>query len=144
MDYLVEVLFEVDAAGDEVVAGSALMLVAGAAGLVVRLDRHARRAPWYGPYQESALWRVGARLSVASSGPVAMALASMHGDGRIRERAVAAMVGRPCPEVMPFLVLRAGDWVKPVRDRAREVPPGMWTPGYAAIWCSVVGASVCS
>ncbi|WP_432049893.1 hypothetical protein [Verrucosispora sp. NA02020] len=119
MNHLVEVLLEVDAAGDEVTAGSALMLVAGAAGLVVRLDRHARQAPWYGPSQESALWRVGARFSVASSGPVAMALASMHGDGRIRERAVAAMVGRPCPEVMPFLVLRAGDWVKPVRDRAR-------------------------
>ncbi len=119
LNHLVEVLLEVDAAGDEVTAGSALMLVAGAAGLVVRLDRHARQAPWYGPSQESALWRVGARFSVASSGPVAMALASMHGDGRIRERAVAAMVGRPCPEVMPFLVLRAGDWVKPVRDRAR-------------------------
>ncbi|MBX7266362.1 hypothetical protein KIF24_10215 [Micromonospora sp. Llam7] len=29
------------------------------------------------------------------------------------------MVARPCPEVMPFLVLRAGDWVRPVRDRAR-------------------------
>jgi hypothetical protein len=25
-----------------------------------------------------------------------------------------------------------------------EVPPGMWTPGYAAIWCSVVGVRVCS
>ncbi|GAB3329674.1 HEAT repeat domain-containing protein [Micromonospora halotolerans] len=119
LNHLVEVLIEADAVGDEVAARSALTLVAGVAGLVARLDRHARQAPWYGPYQEPALRRFGAGFSVATSGPVAMALASMHGDGRIRERAVAAMVDRPCPEVMPFLVLRTGDWVKPVRDRAR-------------------------
>ncbi|SDZ14560.1 hypothetical protein SAMN05444365_10610 [Micromonospora pattaloongensis] len=119
LNHLVEVLLEVDDAGDEGVARSALALVAGAAGVVIRLDRHARQAPWYGPYQESTLRRVGARFSITTSGPVAMALASMHGDGRIRERAVAAMVGRPCPEMMPFLVLRTADWVKPVRDRAR-------------------------
>ncbi|MEU5565064.1 hypothetical protein [Micromonospora musae] len=119
LNHLVEVLIEVDAAGDEVAARSALKLVADVAGLVARLDRHARQAPWYGPYQEGALRRAAVRFSAATSGPVAMALASMHGDGRIRERAVTAMVGRPCPEVMPFLVLRTGDWVKPVRDRAR-------------------------
>ncbi|MEU8265273.1 hypothetical protein AB0C02_32290 [Micromonospora sp. NPDC048999] len=119
LNHLVEVLFEVDAAGDEVAARSALTVVADVAGLVARLDRHSRQAPWYGPYQDSALRRVGARFSVATSGPVAMALASMHGDGRIRQRAIAAMVDRPCPEVMPFLVLRTADWVKPVRDRAR-------------------------
>jgi HEAT repeat protein len=94
-------------------------MVAGVPGLVVRLDGHARQGPWYGPYQEPALRRVAARFSGATSGPVAMALASMHRDGRVRERAVAAMVGRPCPEAMPFLVLRTAEWVKPVRDRAR-------------------------
>ncbi|MFF4811091.1 hypothetical protein ACFY03_23065 [Micromonospora chersina] len=120
LNRLAEVLIEVDAAGDEVAARSALTLVAGVSGLVVRLDRHARQAPWSGPHQDSALRRIGARFSVATSGPVAMALASMHGDGRIRERAIAAMVDRPRPEVMPFLVLRTGDWVKPVRDRARS------------------------
>lgn len=119
LNRLVEVLVEVDDAGGEVVARSALTLVAGVAGLVARLDGQARQAPWYGSYQEPALRLVGARFSVTTSGPVAMALASMHGDGRIRERAVAAMGGRPCPEVMPFLVLRTADWVKPVRDRAR-------------------------
>ncbi|WBB67744.1 HEAT repeat domain-containing protein [Micromonospora sp. WMMD812] len=119
LNRLVEVLVEVDDAGDEVVARSALTLVAGVSELVARLDGQVRQAPWYGPYQEPALRLVGARFSVTTSGPVAMALASMHGDGRVRERAIEAMVGRPCPEVMPFLVLRTGDWVKPVRDRAR-------------------------
>jgi hypothetical protein len=59
------------------------------------------------------------RFSDASSGPVATALASTLGDGRVRERAVAAMVARPYAEIMPFLVLRTADWVKQVRDRAR-------------------------
>ncbi|MEU7608141.1 hypothetical protein [Micromonospora sp. NPDC049204] len=115
---LVEVLLKVDALGDEVVARSALALVAGLPGLVVRLDGHARSEPWYAHYQEPAT-RIAERFSTVSSGPVAMVLASMHRDGRIREPAVAAMVSRPCPEVMPFLVLRTADWVRPVRDRAR-------------------------
>ncbi|MEH1017319.1 hypothetical protein V6U90_30040 [Micromonospora sp. CPCC 206060] len=37
----------------------------------------------------------------------------------MRERAVAAMLGRPAAALVPFLVLRAADWVAPVRDRAR-------------------------
>lgn len=109
LNRLVEVLLEVDAVGDEEAAWSALALVAGMPELVVRLDEHARSAPW----------RVSARLSGVSPGPVATVLASMHGDGRIRERAVATMTGRPRAEAMPFLVLRTADWVKPVRDQAR-------------------------
>ncbi|GAB2958282.1 hypothetical protein GCM10027280_53770 [Micromonospora polyrhachis] len=119
LNRLVEVLLEVDDAGDEVVGRSALALVARAPGLVVRLDEHARSGPWYGPYREPALRRISERFVDVSSGHVAMALASMHGDGRIRQRAVEAMVGRPCVEIMPFLVLRTADWVKVVRDQGR-------------------------
>ncbi|MFF0151840.1 hypothetical protein [Micromonospora sp. NPDC005203] len=115
---LVKVLLKVDALGDEVVARSALALVAGLPGLVVRLDGHARPAP-YAQYQEPAMRRASTWFSGVSPGPVATALASMHGDGRIRERAVAAMVSQPYTEMMPFLVLRTADWVRPVRDRAR-------------------------
>ncbi|WP_244298415.1 hypothetical protein [Micromonospora cremea] len=135
LNHLVEMLLEVDAGGEEVGARSALALVAAGPSLVVRLDAHARRGPWYGPYREPAVRRVTERFSGATAGPVAMALASMHGDGRIRERAVAAILGRPCPELMPFLVLRTGDWVKPVRERARaglalllSDDPGVWLP----------------
>ncbi|MEU5948061.1 hypothetical protein ABZ793_21230 [Micromonospora sp. NPDC047465] len=119
LNCLVEVLLEVDAAGDEVVARSALALVAGMPQLVVRLDEHARSAPWHGHYREPALRQAATWFTGASSGPAATALASMHGDGRIRKRAVAAMVSRPCTEIMPFLVLRTADWAKPVRDQAR-------------------------
>ncbi|WP_225980855.1 HEAT repeat domain-containing protein [Micromonospora sp. B006] len=119
LDRLVDVLLEVDAHGDEVAARSALALVTAVPGLVVRLDEHARSAPWYGRHREPAWRRVAGRSSAMPSGPVATALASMHGDGRVRERAVAAMIARPYAEVMPFLVVRTADWVAPVRDRAR-------------------------
>ncbi|QLQ40531.2 hypothetical protein [Micromonospora robiginosa] len=116
LDRLVDVLHEVDAGADEAVARSALALVAGAPGLVVRLDEHARSAPWYGRHRDPVWQRIVGRLS---AGPVATALASTHADGRIREQAVAAMADRPYPEVVPFLVVRAADWVAPVRNRAR-------------------------
>ncbi|MGK5741275.1 hypothetical protein [Micromonospora sp. URMC 103] len=117
MNRLIEVLLDVVDRSDEVLARSALRLVANVPGLVSRLDGHARQASWHRPYQE--LRRVDARFSSTTLGPVAIALASMHADGRIRERAVAAMRDRPYPELVPFLVLRTADWVKPVRDRAR-------------------------
>ncbi|GIH01444.1 hypothetical protein Pma05_80160 [Plantactinospora mayteni] len=43
----------------------------------------------------------------------------MHGDGRVRERAVRATLKRPAGELVPLLVLRTAGWVAPVRDRAR-------------------------
>ncbi|WP_406068892.1 hypothetical protein [Micromonospora sp. NBC_01638] len=63
LNRLVEVLIEVDSVGNEVVARSALALVAGLPGLVVRLDEHARSAPWYAHYQEPAMQRVSERFS---------------------------------------------------------------------------------
>ncbi|WP_244200572.1 hypothetical protein [Micromonospora arborensis] len=135
LQHLVEVLLEVDAIGAEADSRSALAAVAADPALVVRLDDNVRRAPAYGPYREPAMRRVARRFTDASSGPLATALASMHGDGRIRERAVAAILVRPGPEMMPFLVLRAGDWVTPVRERARaglamllSEDPGAWIP----------------
>ncbi|HEX8627581.1 MAG TPA: hypothetical protein VF755_05365, partial [Catenuloplanes sp.] len=32
---------------------------------------------------------------------------------------MAAMLAGPCPEFLPLLVMRTGDWVRAVRDRAR-------------------------
>jgi hypothetical protein len=59
------------------------------------------------------------RLNASTGGPIAVALASTHGNGRVRERAVAQMLEQPTSELMPFLVLRTSDWVRQVRDRAR-------------------------
>ena len=41
----------------------------------------------------------------------------MPRDGRIRERALGEVAGRP--ELLPLVVIRCADWAEPVRDRAR-------------------------
>lgn len=46
-----------------------------------------------------------------------LALALCHRDGRIRERALGKVAGRP--ELLPLVVIRCADWAGPVRDRAR-------------------------
>ena len=51
--------------------------------------------------------------------PAGLFLAAMAGDGRLRDRAVAAIAADPAPELVPVLALRCGDWVGAVRERAR-------------------------
>jgi hypothetical protein len=119
LEHLVDQLSAVDATGDGELATSALSLLAAMPRVVVGLDQHVRRQAWYGCADSPAMTRVAARLAEGTAGPVGLALSSWHRDGRIRERAVALMVSVPCPQLMPFLVLRTADWVTQVRDRAR-------------------------
>lgn len=60
----------------------------------------------------------------APSSPAIAALASLHEDGRVRERALAVMTEPEAfmanaHQLMPFLVLRTTDWAAPVREAAR-------------------------
>lgn len=119
LDVLVEALAEVDTVGDDGLAGAALRLLGARPALVARVDGYARRDLWSSTGTARSLGRLLVRLGETAPGPIVVALASTHRDGRVRERAVAAMLHRPSPELMPFLVLRTGDWVAPVRDRAR-------------------------
>ncbi|MFC6018284.1 HEAT repeat domain-containing protein [Plantactinospora solaniradicis] len=119
LDRLVDQLADLDAVGDDATALAALELLGGRPRVVSRLDEHARRTSWYSPHHSTVLDRLPERLDAGAAGPIAMALASTHRDGRIRERAVTAILDRPGPELMPFLVLRTGDWVGQVRNRAR-------------------------
>ena len=48
-----------------------------------------------------------------------LAIALCHRDGRIRETALQQAVG--CPVLLPLVVVRCGDWVGEVRERAREL-----------------------
>lgn len=61
------------------------------------------------------------RESYAPSGLVAsrLAIELCHRDGRIREAALEQVAGDP--GLLPLLVVRCGDWVGQVRDRAREL-----------------------
>ena len=100
-----------------------LKLVAREPTVLVRLDGIARRRANYGylPTGYQA-WvdRACARFDAAEGqrDPVVVAVASLAADGRVRERAVAAMGALRVPELVPFIVLRTADWAAPVRERA--------------------------
>jgi hypothetical protein len=119
LDGLVDVLADVDAVGDDDLARTVLRVLGNRLALVARLDEYARRVLWWSSHHSPVLNWLAARLDGTAAGPLAVAMASTHTDGRIRERAVVAMLDRPAPELMPLLVLRTGDWVTQVRSRTR-------------------------
>ena len=116
------------------VTGAELFALASADMELVLSLEYLARAPWRRGADRSRsigaddpwLNRARDRLerSPTPSGPAIAALASFHPDGRVRERAVAAMTE---PEaftahalgVLPFLIVRTTDWVTPVRIAAR-------------------------
>ncbi|KAK1183617.1 hypothetical protein B7755_039130 [Streptomyces sp. NBS 14/10] len=120
IDDLVDALTHLDATGDAADATAALRMLRERPGVVLRLDGQVRWWQLRGEWSNSR--HPGATTPPAPpeyDRPVALAFACLHSDGRVRERAVRRIVDRPSPELMPFLVLRTGDWVRQVRDRAR-------------------------
>lgn len=83
------------------------------------LDQRARtlsewRQEWYwAPAVTVARVRALARSPAAAAG-----LASLHPSGFVREAAVERLATSDDPLALPFLLLRANDWVSPVRDAA--------------------------
>lgn len=118
-DPVLRLLAEIDATGDEAAGLAALATLARRPRAVIALDSYARQVRWHvaEDYVPPQLTKAGRAQRVAS--PLGIALASTHGDGRLRERAVEQIVARGLPELVPFLALRTGDWVPEVRDRAR-------------------------
>ncbi|MEV4350764.1 HEAT repeat domain-containing protein [Actinoplanes sp. NPDC049596] len=84
--------------------------------LLSDLDACSRRAVWL-----PAPIRQPEAYFLQSPSPLTAALASMSRDGRIRERAVAVLAESPEPGLIPFIVLRCGDWAAQVRGPARSV-----------------------
>jgi hypothetical protein len=82
------------------------------------LEEHARRVLWSQVYSP-AIGEAARRVRDGTVGPIAVGLATTHGDGHVRVAALARMLAAPEPGWLPFLVLRTSDWVRPVRDRAR-------------------------
>ena len=117
-DPVLSLLAAIDATGDEAAGLAALATLARRPRAVIQLDAIARRVRWwvsedYVPPELAKSARPGRATS-----PLGIALAGTHGDGRVRERAVEQIIARRLPELMPFLVLRTGDWVPEVRERA--------------------------
>jgi hypothetical protein len=88
----------------------ALSLLVDAPRSVVRLDQDARRTPWHSNRKRSVLRRISERMRTERATPLTLALASMHGDGRVREEAVAEILKAPHPALIPFLLLRTSCW----------------------------------
>ncbi|MCE6993352.1 hypothetical protein LZG04_00795 [Saccharothrix sp. S26] len=120
-DPVLALLTTLDVTGDEATGPAALAVLARRPRALIRLDADARRVRWWlsEDYLPPDLLRLGTRLPEPGASPLSVALACTHGDGRIRERGVREIVARPVPELVPFLVLRTGDWVRQVRDQAR-------------------------
>ncbi|MEU4768635.1 hypothetical protein AB0H12_35850 [Actinosynnema sp. NPDC023794] len=117
-DPVLGLLTEIDAAGDEAAGLAALAALARRPRAVILLDSSVRRVRRHVSegYIPPQLTKAGRARRDAS--PLGIALASAHGDGRLRERAVEQIIAWRLPELMPFLVLRTGDWVPEVRERA--------------------------
>ncbi|SBT46174.1 HEAT repeat domain-containing protein [Micromonospora auratinigra] len=116
---LLDVLAAVHGRGDVDAARATLRLLAGTPRLLTRLDEYVRHNPWRPPYRSPVVDELAGALTRPRVGPVAVAVAAGHPDGRVRERAVRVLLSRPLPELTPFLVLRTADWVRPVRAAAR-------------------------
>lgn len=98
--------------------------------LVLRMEETVRAANFYQSgdlFQQVELAR--GRVEAGLAAPVGLAVASLHADGRLRERAVRRMAQFPMPVLVPFLVLRAADFVPQVREAARAVLANMLFDG---------------
>jgi hypothetical protein len=95
-----------------------------------RLDLEIRRqAPYWG-FGRLAPEDV-ARLRVLSSEPfAAAAICSMHRSGYVREAALRELALRRDARELPFLLLRAADWVDEIRTIAQEALTGRLTASY--------------
>ncbi|MFE6055576.1 HEAT repeat domain-containing protein [Kitasatospora sp. NPDC056446] len=106
---LIAALLAVGAAGRREDSLEALRVLTGRPALLLRLDAYIRRESWYSTRPA---------VPPGEADPVALVLAASHADGRVRERVVRRLLNEPCPETMPFLVLRTSDWVRQVRASA--------------------------
>ncbi|WP_181776382.1 hypothetical protein [Amycolatopsis pittospori] len=119
IDVLVEALVRVDKSGDAAEIAAAFATITETPALVSSIDEYCRPAYWDSVHYPPALRDVAERLKLGKAGPLTTAIAASHGDGRVRELAVAKMLSRPAPVQLPFLLLRMTDWAEPVSDAAR-------------------------
>ncbi|MEQ0563923.1 hypothetical protein ABJI51_32995 [Amycolatopsis sp. NEAU-NG30] len=86
-------------------------LAAGDVRRWAEFDVAVRRMSGY--YRDARLSRRPSREEVAE--------AACHANGRLREAAVERLAAGTGPEVLPLLLIRCVDWVRPVRDLARTL-----------------------
>ncbi|MGW3898952.1 hypothetical protein ACWD6L_27560 [Micromonospora profundi] len=119
LDDLASLLTDVAATDDSDLGRAALAVIAESPRLTAWLDNSARQTVWHRPSRSSQLNQLIKRLHQPTVAPLVAALASIHSDGHVRERAVRVMLTDRSPDLLPFLALRTGDWVAQVREPAR-------------------------
>jgi HEAT repeat protein len=142
---LVALLASIETTGDENSGLAALRLLAETPKTVLRLDESVRRGHWSFSRSPSAIGgisEIGEQVRAGFGGPVAVALASTHWDGRVREQAVRRMLNAPVPEIMPFLLVRTNDWVREVRNPARAGLVGLLDDDPARFVPAAAGTTV--
>lgn len=82
---------------------------------LLRIDRTARSWRHRDALGTTSFWEGG---TLGSSGHLSAALASMHGDGRVREAAVGVLSRTDTPLADRMLTVRLTDHVRPVREAA--------------------------
>ena len=93
---------------------------------VRRFDDRLRGRQWTEPSGLTGWFRVqpsDVQLLVqrCDDSRMAAALLSMHPNGFVREEAIKALASIDTGRALPYLVVRAADWVPQVRDRAAEL-----------------------
>ncbi len=71
------------------------------------------------------------RVAVGEHAISILGLASFHNDGHVRETAVRKLSEWNSGSELPFLLIRANDWARPVRTVAEKALRYRLTPGYA-------------
>ena len=89
------------------------------------IDEQARHGsewqPWRNVWRELTPGAVSRLAHAAALDTVAIGLLASHRNGFVRAAAIDALGERDDGRALPFLVLRANDWVGPVAARAREL-----------------------
>lgn len=112
---LVDHLFVLDRRDDHGPAEQALTQLRSAPRAVARLDEYSRRVLWSWDVYAPSINDVVGRVKQGTAGPIALALASTHGDGRVREIAVRRMLVAPrrwsaATRCGPGAAMRCGGW----------------------------------
>jgi hypothetical protein len=117
------------------------------AGLVL-LETKVRDRGWYGydgwwptdrPQLKLYVDEASARSALQRGLPTAaLGLLSMNANGRVRELAVRQLAGSNADDVLPFLMLRANDWVPQVSSMARRAIERHCSPATAAAFVAVL------
>ena len=112
---------EADKTADQALASLAELWSAVAPNQYNQLDQELRAGGYWSPGATGAWWQLSPRDALASlpdSGElrsVGLGVLVCHPSGHVREAALRELAKAPLPFSLPFLLVRANDWVRQVR-----------------------------